>query len=83
MTERNRPTMSIVVRHSQNHVPAVGTAGLNQNDLRAGYCATLCFVAADGEFVDVHVTPRHLEHLLHLLRDLERLTEVERYSTEQ
>lgn len=69
--------MSIVVRHSPNHVPAVGTAGLDRSDLKAGYCATLCFVTVDGEFVDVHVTPQHLERLAHLLQNLEVLKKAE------
>jgi hypothetical protein len=70
--------MSIVVRHSSNHVPALGTAGLERNDLRAGYCATLCFMTVEGDFVDVHVTAQHLEHLAYLLKDLERFTKAER-----
>ena len=71
--------MSIVVRHSPRHVPAIGSAGLGLKDLREGYCATLCFVAEDGGFVDVHVTPEHLEHLAHLLDDLEVFTRAERF----
>lgn len=49
--------------------PAIGTAGLNPDDMRDGYCATLCFVAEDGSFVDIHLQPHHLEHLAHLLDD--------------
>jgi hypothetical protein len=69
--------MNIVIRHSLEHAPAIGSAGLEPSDLREGYCATLCFVTADDEFFDVHVTPRHLEQLARLLKDLERLTMAE------
>jgi hypothetical protein len=55
----------------------VGNAGLNVQDLKDGYCATLCFVTTNGEFIDVHVTPRHLERLARLLEDTRRFTEAE------
>lgn len=68
----------MVIRHSQKSVPAIGNAGLNAQDLKDGYCATLCFVTTNGEFVDVHVTPRHLEHLARLLKDTKRFADSER-----
>lgn len=50
-------------------MPAIGSADLARKDLREGYCATICFVAEDGGFVDVHVTPQQLQHLAKLLAD--------------
>ena len=69
----------MATRHSPRSVPAVGNAGLSVQDLEDGYCATLCFVTTNGEFVDVHVTPRHLEHLARLLEDTKRFTDAERF----
>jgi len=83
MTEGGRLAMSIVIRHSLKHVPAIGSAGLEPSDLREGYCATLCFVTYDEEFFDVHITPQHLEHLVHLLEDLQRFTKAERFREAQ
>ena len=76
--------MSVVVRHSQRHTPAIGSAGLGLKDLREGYCATFCFVAEDGRFVDVHVTPEQLRHLAKLLADQgASFTEDERFLKQQ
>jgi hypothetical protein len=73
----------MVIKHSEKSVPAVGNAGLSVQDLEDGYCATLCFVTTNGEFVDVHVTPRHLEHLARLLEDTKRFTDAERFRDAQ
>jgi hypothetical protein len=59
----------VTARHKAGSRPAIGTAGLSPDDMRDGYCATLCFVAEDGSFVDIHLQPHHLEHLAHLLDD--------------
>lgn len=75
--------MNIVIRHSLEHAPAIGSAGLEPSDLREGYCATLCFVTDAGEFFDVHIAPQHLEHLARLLEDLERFTKAERFLEQQ
>lgn len=75
--------MSTVVRHSLSHVPAIGSAGLGPQDLREGYCATLCFVTGAGEFLDVHVTREHLEYLARLLVDLQRFSEAENVPSAQ
>ena len=75
--------MSTVIRHSPDHVPAIGSAGLEPQDLREGYCATLCFVTAAGEFFDVHVTRQHLEHLARLLVDPQRFSEAQGVPREQ
>jgi hypothetical protein len=76
--------MSIVVRHSLRHMPAIGSAGLATKDLREGYCATFCFVAEDGGFVDVHVTPDQLRHLTKLLADQgASFTQDERFLAQQ
>lgn len=55
--------VTVTPRARPGTVPAIGDAGLSPKDRADGYVATLCWIAEDGRYVDIHMTAEQIAHL--------------------